>query len=249
MSDKAEQASTEPAYAVFDLSQDRDEAITAAQDAVTAGRCIVLPTDTVYGIGADAFNAGAVAGLLAAKGRGRDMPPPVLVSDPAVLMALGSDIPDGAKKMAERFWPGALTLILRAQPSLHMDLGDTHGTIAIRVPDHDDARELLRRTGPLAVSSANRSGRPSAESAAAAIEQLGESVAVYLEAGPTPGPVPSTIVDFTKSPFGKVLRSGRITLDELREVVPFVEGPDADQPGELPATPPDTPTDTPSTDA
>ncbi|GAB3704092.1 L-threonylcarbamoyladenylate synthase [Mariniluteicoccus flavus] len=215
------------AYATFDLAgDDRDAGLEAARDAVSSGRCIVLPTDTVYGIGADAFNAGAVQGLLDAKGRGRDMPPPVLVADPAVMMALGTDIPDAAKKLAEQFWPGALTLILKAQPSLSMDLGDTAGTIAVRVPDHDGARELLRRTGPLAVSSANRSGEPAAMSAGDAAEQLGDRVAVYLDGGATSGPEPSTIVDFSRSTYGKVLRDGRIGLDELRALVPYLDGPD-----------------------
>lgn len=207
---------------------DREQALEAARDAVSSGRCIVLPTDTVYGIGADAFNAGAVQGLLNAKGRGRDMPPPVLVSDPGVMMALGDAIPDAAKQLADRFWPGALTLVLTMQPSLSMDLGETRGTIAVRVPDHEDARALLRRTGPLAVSSANLSGEPAATSAREAVDQLGTRVAVYLDGGPTPGPEPSTIVDFTKSAYGQVLRLGRLGLDELREVVPYLEGPEGE---------------------
>ncbi|GAB3623324.1 hypothetical protein GCM10027418_14060 [Mariniluteicoccus endophyticus] len=216
-----------PAYAVFDITGDDHEAgESAAFDAVTSGHCIVLPTDTVYGIGADAFNRGAVQALLDAKNRGRDMPPPVLIADPAVMMALASDIPDNAKKLAERHWPGALTLILNAQPSLMMDLGDTRGTIAVRVPDHDRTRALLRRTGPLAVSSANISGQPAATSVAEAQEMLGDRVKVYLDGGAGTGPEPSTIVDFSKSEYGKVLRLGRLTLDELRELVPYLEGPD-----------------------
>lgn len=205
------------------------EAIAAADRAVKSGDCVVLPTDTVYGIGADAFSATAVQGLLDAKGRGRDMPPPVLIADPAVLMAMGRDIPDAAKKLAERFWPGPLTLILFAQSSLRMDLGETDGTIAVRVPDHDIARQLLRATGPLAVSSANRSGKPAATSAAEAMEQLGDRVAVYLDAGTTHGAVPSTIVDFTRSEFGTVVRAGKLTLEELREVVPYLEQDTSDR--------------------
>lgn len=201
----------------------RSAALAAATAAIRRGACVVLPTDTVYGIGADAFSPAAVQSLLDAKGRGRDMPPPVLIGDPAVLMALGHDIPDAAKKLAERFWPGALTLILQAQPSLTMDLGETQGTIAVRLPDHELAQELLRATGPLAVSSANRTGEPAATSASAAAEQLGDRVALYLDDGSTPGPLPSTIVDFTASDYGVVVRPGRVTIDELREVVPYLE--------------------------
>lgn len=208
--------------------EERRTALAAATAAVRGGACVVLPTDTVYGIGADAFSPAAVQGLLDAKGRGRDMPPPVLIGDPSVLMALGRDIPDAAKKLAERFWPGALTLILQAQPSLAMDLGDTQGTIAVRVPDHELAREFLRATGPLAVSSANRTGEPAATTAAAAEEQLGDRVAVYLDDGGTPGPEPSTIVDFTASDYGVIVRHGRVTIDELREVVPYLEERDAE---------------------
>lgn len=202
---------------------ERSAALAEAVSAVRRGACVVLPTDTVYGIGADAFSPAAVQGLLNAKGRGRDMPPPVLIGDPAVLMALGRDIPDPAKRLAERFWPGALTLIVHAQPSLVMDLGDTHGTIAVRVPNHEFARELLRATGPLAVSSANRTGEPAAVTAAGAAEQLGDRVELYLDAGATAGQTPSTIVDFTRSDYGVLVRAGRVTIDELREVVPFLD--------------------------
>lgn len=226
-----------PAVVVFDCGDPdaRAAGIEAAVAAVRGGACVVLPTDTVYGIGADAFSSSAVQRLLSAKGRGRDMPPPVLVADPTVLMALGRDIPDAAKKLAERFWPGALTLIVAAHTSLHIDLGDTFGTIAVRVPDHEVARELLRGTGPLAVSSANRTGEPAAVTPAQAVEQLGDAVAVVLDAGATPGLVPSTIVDFSGSDYGVVVRRGRLGVDELREVVPYLEDgsdDDADPPAQ-----------------
>ncbi len=201
----------------------REDAVQTAVAAVRSGACVVLPTDTVYGIGVDAFSPAAVQRLLDAKGRGRDMPPPVLIGDPGVLMALGRDIPDAAKKLAEHFWPGALTLILQAQTSLSMNLGDTQGTIAVRVPDHDVAREFLRATGPLAVSSANRTGQPAAVTAQEARDQLGDAVEIYLDGGPTPGQVPSTIVDFTASDYGIVVRPGSLTLEQLRAVVPYLE--------------------------
>lgn len=230
---KTGDSSGSPAATVFECGdpEARAAGIEAAVAAVRGGACVVLPTDTVYGIGADAFSASAVQRLLSAKGRGRDMPPPVLVADPTVLMALGRDIPDAAKKLAERFWPGALTLIVAAQASLHMDLGDTQGTIAVRVPDHEVARELLRGTGPLAVSSANRTGEPAAVTPTEAVEQLGDAVAVVLDAGATPGLVPSTIVDFSGSDYGVVVRQGRLGVDELREVVPYLEDGSDNDPG------------------
>ncbi|HJV12771.1 MAG TPA: L-threonylcarbamoyladenylate synthase [Propionibacteriaceae bacterium] len=198
------------------------EATEAARQAIEAGECIVLPTDTVYGIGVDAFSAKAVQRLLDAKQRGRDMPPPVLIGEPTLIKALAVDVPETAKDLVDKHWPGALTVICRIQPSLRMDLGDTEGTIALRVPDHELTREILRRTGPMAVSSANISGRPAALTCDEAIEQLGDSVAIYLDGGPVPGAsgAPSTIVDFTRHGEGQVLRRGAIGVETLRETVP-----------------------------
>ncbi|MDI9629478.1 MAG: L-threonylcarbamoyladenylate synthase, partial [Acidobacteriota bacterium] len=160
------------------MSTQLDEALSAAEQALAAGQLIVLPTDTVYGIAADALQADAVQALLDAKRRGRDMPPPVLISEPAMLRALVADVPPEVDALINRFWPGALTLIMKAQASLRMDLGRTEGTIAVRVPDHADARAVLRRVGPLAVSSANTSGQPPATTVDEAIAQLGASVSV-----------------------------------------------------------------------
>ena len=198
------------------------EATEAAREAIEAGECIVLPTDTVYGIGVDAFSAEGVRRLLDAKHRGRDMPPPVLIGEPTLIRALAVDVPEAAKDLVGKHWPGALTVICRIQPSLRMDLGETAGTIALRVPDHELAREILRRTGPMAVSSANISGQAAALTCDEAIEQLGDSVAVYLDGGPleAAGGAPSTIVDFTHDEDGQVLRRGAITLETLRETAP-----------------------------
>ncbi|AWY95878.1 Sua5/YciO/YrdC/YwlC [Propionibacterium freudenreichii] len=244
-----EGGSGEESFRRFDLATQRDEALRAAQAAVGAGQNIVLPTDTVYGIGADAFSADAVQGLLNAKHRGRDMPPPVLIAEPAMLPALVSSIPLGAERMIKECWPGALTLILNAATALHMDLGETAGTIAVRVPDNDDARALLLHTGPLAVSSANISGQPSATDVGAAIAMLGDSVAVYLDGGRTPGPVASTIVDFTVAPAGRILRQGVIGFDQLEGLSPGLEDlvteqVQADQAAA--ATPPSSSPDAPS---
>jgi tRNA threonylcarbamoyl adenosine modification protein (Sua5/YciO/YrdC/YwlC family) len=200
------------------VEAEREEGIAAAAKAVQDGRLVMLPTDTVYGVGADAFDAQAVQLLLSAKGRGRQMPPPVLVSAKTTLEALASAVPDWARGLVDELWPGPLTLVLRQQPSLQWDLGETRGTVAVRMPDHDVALELLARTGPLAVSSANRTGLPAATDADDAEEMLGEHVRVLLDAGPTPGPVPSTILDCTGDQ-PRVLRDGALTRDRLDEVL------------------------------
>ncbi len=215
-----DQADEQPRWRRFDVVAQRAEALTAAREAIRAGECIVLPTDTVYGIGADPFDPAAVQRLLDAKRRGRDMPPPVLIAESAMLGALAADLDARVEALGQAYWPGALTLILRAQHSLTMDLGDRDDTIAVRVPDHDFTRALLRRTGPLAVSSANVSGALAAQSIDEAIEQLGDTVAVYLDAGPASGPVPSTIIDLTDPDAGRILRRGRLDADELARLVP-----------------------------
>jgi L-threonylcarbamoyladenylate synthase len=197
---------------------ERDIALNAASLAVQRGQLIVIPTDTVYGVAADAFDADAVSALLAAKGRGREMPPPVLVSTATTLDALAADVPDYARALIEKFWPGPLTVVCTQQQSLRWDLGDSRGTVAVRMPDHGVALELLERTGPLAVSSANLTGRPAATDADQAEDMLGEHVALIVDAGPTPGSEASTIVDVTASP-GRILRRGALSVDELNAVL------------------------------
>jgi tRNA threonylcarbamoyl adenosine modification protein (Sua5/YciO/YrdC/YwlC family) len=204
-------------YGTADATE-REAGIAAAALAVQRGQLVVLPTDTVYGIGADAFDPESVRRLLAAKGRGREMPPPVLVSAATTLDALTVGVPSYARELIKEFWPGALTLVCRQQPSLQWDLGDTRGTVAVRMPDHDVALELLSRTGPLAVSSANKSGRAAALDADAAEQMLGSSVTVIVDDGPTPGADPSTIVDVTGA-HGRVLRVGAISLDRINAVL------------------------------
>lgn len=201
----------------------RGPSIDEAVHAVARGALVVLPTDTVYGVGADAFAPTAVARVLAAKGRGRHMPPPVLVGHQRTLDGLATDISGDVRALVEAFWPGGLTIICRAQPSLAWDLGETRGTVALRMPDQETALALLRRTGPLAVSSANRTGMPPAVSVEQAVEQLGGSVAVYLDDGVAPGGVASTIVDAT-GPTPRVVREGALSLQALRAVVPGVQG-------------------------
>jgi len=203
----------------------RAEGLENAQRAIRQHKCVVFPTDTVYGIGADAFSPQAVTMLLASKGRSRKMPPPVLIPRLNALDGLATDVPAEARKLAEAFWPGGLTMIFHAQPSLDWDLGETRGTVALRMPADDVAQDLLTLTGPLAVSSANRTGQPAARTAAEAMAQLAESVEVYLEGGLRPegdadsDALPSTIVDATTLPL-RVVRQGAIALERLREVVP-----------------------------
>lgn len=190
--------------------------LAAAAEAVSAGKLIVLPTDTVYGLGADAFSADAVQRLLEAKGRGREMPPPVLVGSSSTMRALAVDLPRWVTHMLDEIWPGPLTVVCHQQTSLTWDLGDTRGTVAIRMPADERALTLLRRTGPLAVSSANTSGAPPAETADDAQAMLADTVSVYLDGGQTAGTTPSTIMDVT-SANPRILRSGGVSLDVLHQ--------------------------------
>lgn len=207
------------------------EGTREARFAIEGGNLIVLPTDTVYGIGADAFNAPAVASLLEAKGRGRQSPPPVLIPALTTLDALAETVPQEVRDLAGAFWPGGLTIVLPAQPSLSWDLGETRGTVALRMPDNPVALALLRETGPLAVSSANKTGRPAATTVKQAEEMLGDAVIVYLDGGEVGvahrgngiEETSSTIVDATALAGGtgklRVLRHGVISDEQLREVV------------------------------
>lgn len=204
---------------IFDCSDpdERAKGLREAAYAVRRGDLVVLPTDTVYGIGADAFTPAAVAALLAAKGRGRDMPVPVLVGSVAVLDALVSGLPPTGRALVEAFWPGALTIVCHHTQALAWDLGETRGTVAVRMPDHPVALDLLKETGPMAVSSANRSGLPPATTCANAQSQLGDAVSIYLDAGPSGDPVPSSIVDLSGD-VPVLLRAGAISAERLREV-------------------------------
>jgi tRNA threonylcarbamoyl adenosine modification protein (Sua5/YciO/YrdC/YwlC family) len=204
----------------------RGIALDSATTAVRDGELVVLPTDTVYGIGADAFDSAAVNALLAAKGRGRDMPVPVLIGSWSTLDGLLSGVPKRTRRLIEAFWPGGLTLVVEHAPSLSWDLGDARGTVAVRMPLHPVAIELLERTGPMAVSSANRSGNPAATTVAEAEAQLGESVSIYLDGGPVEIGVASSIVDVTGE-IPVLLRGGAVSLQALREVVPDIVAPNA----------------------
>jgi tRNA threonylcarbamoyl adenosine modification protein (Sua5/YciO/YrdC/YwlC family) len=199
----------------------RPSGIAAGVSALREGDLVVLPTDTVYGIGADAFTPAAVRAMLAAKGRGRHMPSPVLVGTARAASALVESLGAFGQDLIDEFWPGALTLVFRASPTLLWDLGDTKGTVALRMPLHPVALEVLKQTGPLAVSSANRTGQPPAMTAHEAERQLGEAVSVYLDAGSSMDSVPSTILDLTGS-IPRVLREGAIPVDRLRTVASII---------------------------
>jgi L-threonylcarbamoyladenylate synthase len=205
---------------------DRRAGLAAATAAASAGNLVVMPTDTVYGIGADAFDPAAVRALLAAKGRGPDMPVPVLVGSWQTIEGLVMAVPPVATKLVEAFWPGGLSLVVEHAPSLTWDLGDAKGTVMLRMPLHPVALDLLRAVGPMAVSSANRSGHPPALTSSQATEQLGDLVSVYLDGGTAPLGVASTVVDVT-GPVPVLLRQGAVSLDALREVVGEVRGLDA----------------------
>lgn len=205
---------------VYDCAQpdSRAAGLTAAAGAVRAGQLVVLPTDTVYGLGCDAFSSTAVQDLLDAKGRGRDMPVPVLVGSWSTVDGLVLGVPAVARKLIEAFWPGGLSLVLPHAPSLAWHLGDTRGTVMLRMPLHPVALELLRDVGPMAVSSANRTGAPPAGTVEQAREQLGDRVPVYLDGGPSGEPVASTIVDLTADE-PVVLRAGAVPATELSAVL------------------------------
>ncbi|MBG6140820.1 tRNA threonylcarbamoyl adenosine modification protein (Sua5/YciO/YrdC/YwlC family) [Longispora fulva] len=200
---------------------ERDRGLTAAVEAVKRGDLVVFPTDTVYGIGCDAFKSWSVGTLLRAKSRGRDVPPPVMVGSRQMLDGLVYGLPSAARDLVEAFWPGPLTILVEHAPSLDWDLGDTDGVIQVRMPLHPVALELIRETGPMAVSSANKPSDPAALTADEARTQFGYEVSVYLEAGAAPEQLTSTIVDCTNAT-PKILRVGALSLAQLREVAPDV---------------------------
>lgn len=225
---------------VFDCSDEAQllAGMRHARQAIGRGALIVLPTDTVYGVAADAFSASAVQRLLDAKGRGRDQPPPVLIGSKTTLNALVEEVPEPVQRLVDAFWPGGLTIVLPSQPSLMWDLGETRGTVAVRMPDRRVSLELLAETGPLAVSSANLTGKAAAISASDAEQMLGASVDVYLDDGMSEDGIPSTIVDATSlvrreegtEPRVRVLREGVVSRSQLSDVLGELLEPDEDDP-------------------
>ena len=196
----------------------RAEGISEAAKAAKSGRLVVMPTDTLYGIGCDAFDNDAVASLLAAKHRGPDMPVPVLVGSWDTYKGLVASITDTMQLLVEAFWPGGLSIVVPQAPSLPWNLGDTRGTVMLRMPLQPVAIELLREVGPMAVSSANISGHTPPTTAIAAKQQLGKAVSVYLDGGEAAIGKPSTIVDLSQAhPY--LLREGAISAEQISEVI------------------------------
>jgi tRNA threonylcarbamoyl adenosine modification protein (Sua5/YciO/YrdC/YwlC family) len=205
---------------VFDCAdaEQRSAGIAGAINAVRNSRLVVMPTDTVYGIGVDAFDPAAVAALLAAKGRDRGMPVGVLVGSWNTIDGLAFTVPDTARELIRAFWPGALSLVVTQAPSLQWDLGDTRGTVMVRMPLHPVAIDVLRAVGPMAVSSANVSGSTPAVDAVEARRQLGDLVDVYLDAGRSAQQAASTILDLT-GPAPRILRPGPVSADDIGAVL------------------------------
>lgn len=188
---------------------------TVFREEVKAGNMVVMPTDTIYGIGADPFNKIAVDGLLQAKGRGREYPSPVLVSDIKQACDVALEISPLAQQFMEAFWPGALTIVLPARPELGWDLGITSGTVALRIPNQDDTRQLLQETGPLAVTSANLHAQPAATTCAEARSYFGPKVKVYIDGGECRTQTPSTIVKCISECSYEIIRLGAVSQKRL----------------------------------
>lgn len=203
---------------ILSLAEDRAAALEAAAKEIDAGGVVVFPTDTVYGVGADAFNPNATGRVFEAKQRPRSMPLPVLVARPRQAWALCSEVPRRAQDLVAAFWPGPLTLILPEADGLSWDLGETRGGVAVRMPAHDDLLELITMIGPIAATSANPSGAPTARTVEEIAAALGDAVALYLDGGPASGDVPSTIVDLTRwRP--KVVREGAIAKADIERAL------------------------------
>lgn len=199
-------------------AETRKAGISAAVDAVESGRLVVMPTDTLYGLGCDAFDNTAVARLLETKRRGPDMPVPVLVGSWDTARGLVHTFDERMRTLIEAFWPGGLSLVVPQAPSLPWNLGDTRGTVMLRMPLHPVAIELLRQTGPMAVSSANISGQTPPTTVYQAKEQLEGAVAIYLDGGECPQGVASTIVDLSgEAP--RILREGAVSAERIAEVL------------------------------
>jgi tRNA threonylcarbamoyl adenosine modification protein (Sua5/YciO/YrdC/YwlC family) len=202
---------------------ERERGLTMAASVVRRGGVVVLPVEATYAVATDPFSSAGIDRLLAAKGRARPVPIPVLVPSLATLDGLCHRTTDELKALARAFWPGPLTLIATAAPSLSWDVG-TPGTVMVRVPLHPVALELLRRTGPLAATSGNTVGGVPPANVEDALAQLGNAVEVALDAGPR-SPLPSSsIVDVTGAT-PVLVREGELSLERLRTVVPeLVDG-------------------------
>lgn len=195
------------------ISSEDPRAIEQAQAAVRQGKLVVFPTDTVYGLAADPFNRQAVARLFAAKGRDAHKAIAVLIGGPEHLDQVAQTLNYAARRLAAHFWPGALTIVVPRHPGLPAELS-AYPTVGVRMPDHVFALRLLGRTGPLATTSANRSGERNAVTAQEVVEQIGSEVDLIIDGGPCPGGVPSTVVDCT-GPDLRILRQGAVSKESI----------------------------------
>ena len=191
-------------------------AIPRALEILRAGGLIAFPTDTVYGLGALAFDQTAIESIYLAKDRPLEKAIPILIADVEDLDKVARDIPDLARRLAARFWPGPLTLVVPKRADLPAAVSATN-TVGVRVPDHDAARALLRAAGPMAVSSANLSGRESPRTVSEVIRQLNGRIPLVLDGGETRGGVPSTVVDVTGAQ-PVILRAGPVTLEQIKSI-------------------------------
>jgi L-threonylcarbamoyladenylate synthase len=206
---------------VIPVSKDEEQwpgLLEVGSEIVARGGLVVLPTDTLYGVGCDPFNPSAVDALFQAKRRGRDLPLPVLVHTWRQAVGLVEEIDDQAQALIAAWWPGPLTLVFREAAGIGWDLGESRGTVAVRMPKQTFALALIQRTGPLAVSSANRSGEPTPTTMAGIVEQLGDDVAVFFDAGPAGEGPASTILDLS-GPRPRLLREGAIPAGEIERVL------------------------------
>ena len=211
-------------YRCADVGE-RELGLTAAESACRRGQLVVRPTETVYGLATDAFSVEGVASMRRVQGRSRELPMPVLIGRTSTVDGLVLTLGPSGRALAEAFWPGPLMLVAQSHPSLRWDLGDSRGTVSVRMPIHPLALELLRVTGPLAVTAATRSGSSSPRTIAETEDLFGSDVIVYLDAGPLdPGPT-STVIDLT-GPLPRVVREGAFPIELLREVAPDLLGPD-----------------------
>lgn len=195
---------------------DEPEAIERAAQMLRQHQLVAFPTDTVYGLGALAFEAADLTALYRAKQRPPEKAIAILLADASMVDRVAEHISDAARRLMDRFWPGALTLIVPRRSDLPDSVGGG-STVGLRVPALDVARRLLELTGPLAVTSANRSGQPSPRSTAEVLEQLDGRIHAVLDGGVTGG-APSTVVDCSRNP-PAITRSGPITEVQLRAVV------------------------------
>jgi L-threonylcarbamoyladenylate synthase len=199
------------------LPADHSKSIPRAIEILSNGGLVAFPTDTVYGLGALAFDGKAVESIYLAKDRPIEKAIPVLIGDDSDLEKISDDITDVVRRLASRFWPGPLTVIIPKKPTLPESVSAT-GTVGVRIPDHPVARELLRTAGPMAVTSANISGQPSPSTAQEVFDQLNGRIELILDGGRTPGGIPSTLVDCTKGEI-EVLREGPISLEQILSVI------------------------------